>query len=651
MAKIGIVKGRVRALVRVSTDQQNPKSQLDVLEAFAAQEEFSYQKIVTEPHRRRGHGRSSPEFSQLIEDGENKMFDWLVVDHSNRLGAYDSDEYGYWVTKLKWAKIRVWAINRGELTKADGSTAMMNTLDHIGSYDERTGLAERVSRGVREKAKMGFVPFAGSYPTGYDRECVAERGEVLFRVVLEGKTKRVIYPDGQVLLITAKHTYPGKSKYDHYRPVLSLDPPQIQLVKDIFNQFVNEAITPFAIARLLVKKGIKNVQDKPWTRSQILYMLQHPMYTGRIFTNRTSSARYKALDKSGANYIDGQRTDKNKAVCRAIPREDWVEVGHFEHLRIIDDKTWNDAQTKLTNQPTRVKAPTQPDLWLRAFVRCGGCGQPMHGVAKKGRQLSHKYRCYTYIKNHRTVANACRPNYVSQDLIEEALGIACQGLAGGVFANTPDYTSAIDKPFNDMVHLYMPTSVEYQRLLKEVKADIKRFTGGTTTDDDLKGYDEESLLEYYRHLYDAHEATIKQDIAAAYADLKSLMGARKGLSENGPAWRLNSEDIAAAEAWIVRLESSLVPLDERLDAIHNKQVEMMQQFVTTAQAIKEGNKRERAEALSKVIRSITVHFKENTDKYRPPGHKGSNFQDLPVRITFEPIEGQPFEYTIDYPKS
>ena len=107
---------------------------------------------------------------------------------------------------------------------------------------------------------------------------------------------------------------------------------QSEIVKMIFDWFVNERLSPGEIGRKLTEMGIPTKTGKPeWAKETVRDILQNNLYTGKIRWNRR---------KVSKEYEDGKLTKKK----RRCEKKDYLIV-EGKHPAIISEEMFEKAQT------------------------------------------------------------------------------------------------------------------------------------------------------------------------------------------------------------------------------------------------------------------------------------------------------------------
>lgn len=156
-------------------------------------------------------------------------------------------------------------------------------------------------------------------------------------------------------------------------------PAEAEIVKLIFDKYVNSHMGLFEIARTLNALGYKTSRNKPFERRSIEYILQNPTYCGMIRWNRTVN-----------------ETNEIR------PKEEWVITkGH--HEAIITEDLFNAAQERYhASYKPKGKRPTSSyKHWMSGLLKCPVCGRTMickSHYKKNGTINTFYYSCYGYSK-------------------------------------------------------------------------------------------------------------------------------------------------------------------------------------------------------------------------------------------------------------
>ncbi len=150
---------------------------------------------------------------------------------------------------------------------------------------------------------------------------------------------------------------------------LVIDEKEAEIVKSVFNLFLEKGFGYYAIAKQLNEKGILSKFKKDWSIRTIKLMLTNPVYKGTLVWNRKDSSKKK-------------RTEKNDA--------EWVVIDDCLSA-IIEKNVWDAVQKKVNSKQIAPRAKTSPHL-LGGILKCGKCGKGM-SIGWSGSK-NNRYRVY-----------------------------------------------------------------------------------------------------------------------------------------------------------------------------------------------------------------------------------------------------------------
>lgn len=311
------------AYIRVSTDDQieySPASQLEKIREYAKRNDYILpdEFIYMDEGISGRHTEKRAAFNLMIGTAKQKPkpFDAILLWKFSRFARNREDSIVYKSMLRKQCGIDVISIseNTGDDKMSVLIEAMIEAMDEYYSIN----LSEEVKRGMNEKASRGEIVTIPSF--GY--------------TVKNGK----------------------------YVP----DPETAPIIKKIFSDYLN-GTGLITIARQLNDLGCRTRRGNPFENRTIKYILQNPVYIGKIRWNPQGKTNY-----------------------REHFNENTVE-GHHEPL--IDIETWENVQAKLNTRAQvkymRTTDPKEPFM-LQGLCRCSACG------ATLTRSISQSVQCYAY---------------------------------------------------------------------------------------------------------------------------------------------------------------------------------------------------------------------------------------------------------------
>ncbi len=355
------------AYVRVSTDSQmelSPESQLDAILEYAKEHNITISKehIFMESEGRSGKkAENRPQFQQMIAAAKTKPrpFDCILVWKFSRF-ARNQDESTFYKGMLrKKLGIDVLSISEPVLDGMYGRLIEMiiEWQDEFYSYN----LAQDVTRGMKSRAQSGG--YQCRPPLGY----------------------RVPYHNAAVEIV----------------------PEEAGIVRMIFEKYVNERMSIFAITRLLNSLGLKTSRGKSFEKRSVEYILQNPAYAGIVRWNRVSHETKKIKDRS-----------------------EWI-ISQGHHPPIISEELYNQAISRYESECTRrnAKPAEQVRHWLGGILKCSDCGRSLSSCQnhrKKG-ETCYSFQCCGYLKGK------CSSNhYISEKhIVPAVMNSLREALSGG----------------------------------------------------------------------------------------------------------------------------------------------------------------------------------------------------------------------------
>ena len=296
---------RAAQYVRMSTDLQkySTENQADVIKAYASERGFEIVRTYVDAGKSglRIEGREA--LQQLIRDVETRSADFevILVYDVSRWGRFqDADESAYYEYICRRASIQVEYC--AEQFENDGGpvATIVKSVKRAMAGEYSRELSTKVFKGQCRLIELGYRQ-GGPAGFGLRRVLVNEQGEL--KAELKRGEQKSLQTD-RVLLM------PGPAE-------------EVDLVRWIYGQFLDEGKVEGEIATALNEKGIKTDLDRAWTRSVVHQILTNEKYIGNNVYNRKS---FKL---------------KRKRVSNAP--EMWIRAdGAFE--AIVDPRKWAIAQ-------------------------------------------------------------------------------------------------------------------------------------------------------------------------------------------------------------------------------------------------------------------------------------------------------------------
>lgn len=300
-----------------------------------------------------GIDRSRPEFNRMLHDCEDGHIDIVVCKDQSRFSRdsvvieqYINDRF------LEWGIRFIGVADNADTDSESYSTMRLFTSAYNEMYVR--DISSKIRRTLAYKREQG--EFIGSFaPYGY---CTAP----------DDRHRLVIDEEAASVVRTIFGMYVSGEGYRSIVKQLNDDgiPSPSEYKKRKGSRYINMN------AEGSSSRGL-------WTQSTIARILANEVYTGTLVQGRSHSISYKNKKR------------------RKVDENEWVRI-HGAHEAVIDDKTWESAQERLSSH-TRVGRRSQELSPLSGKVRCAVCGRPMKRNVYYNKARTIKYyglQCASY---------------------------------------------------------------------------------------------------------------------------------------------------------------------------------------------------------------------------------------------------------------
>ncbi|WP_053027469.1 cassette chromosome recombinase CcrC [Staphylococcus haemolyticus] len=188
---------------------------------------------------------------------------------------------------------------------------------------------------------------------------------------------------------------------------LVIDENEANIVREIFDLYLNHNKGLKAITTVLNQKGYRTINQKPFSVYGVKYILNNPVYKGYVrFNNHQNWAVQRRSGKS----------DKNDVI-----------LVKGKHEAIISEEVFDKVHEKLASKSFKPGRPIGGDFYLRGLIKCPECGNNMvcrrtYYKTKKSKERTIKsyYICSLF---NRSGSSACHSNSINAEVVERVINV------------------------------------------------------------------------------------------------------------------------------------------------------------------------------------------------------------------------------------
>ena len=256
--------------VRMSTDHQrySTENQREAIRKYAAQHGMDIVRTYADEGKSGLSLDGRDALKQLIKDvqGGRPGFKAIVVYDISRWGRFqDADESAYYEYVCRRAGIQV--IYCAEPFENDGSpmSVIMKSVKRAMAGEYSRELSNKVFMGQCRLIELGFHQ-GGAPGFGLRRMLLDEHRSP--KAELNHGEQKSLQTDRVVLVPGPEH--------------------EVEIVREIYSQFVDRQLSERDIAHDLNQAGIRTDLDRDWTRGTVHQLLTNEKYVGNNVYNKTS---------------------------------------------------------------------------------------------------------------------------------------------------------------------------------------------------------------------------------------------------------------------------------------------------------------------------------------------------------------------------
>jgi site-specific DNA recombinase len=194
----------------------------------------------------------------------------------------------------------------------------------------------------------------------------------------------------QAVLSCAPYGYRYVKKSEHSDGFWEIDEVQAQVVREVFERYINDGTSIGELARWLSERGVPTRTGKAvWDRSSVWGMLRNTAYRGQAAFGKT-----KTLERHGkptrTTRGRGERHGRRPA-REDQPAEKWTLIAV---PAIVSEETFEPAQARLAHNAHFAKRNTKKPTLLQGILVCRECGYGCYRTTTRTtKKRIYYYRC------------------------------------------------------------------------------------------------------------------------------------------------------------------------------------------------------------------------------------------------------------------
>jgi len=341
---------QVALYARVSSDRQVEEgtiaSQLAALHAYVDEQGYGVDAdLIFSDDGFSGATLARPGLDALRDRAMMGSIDRILVLTPDRLARNHAHQLVL-IEEFKRLGVDIVFVNR-PLAQTPEDQLLLQMQGVIAEF-EREKIIERSRRGKLHKAKQGRVSVLSGAPYGYVYIAAGESGEARYEI----------------------------------------HPQEADVVRRVFNLYVDEGLSIGAIARVLTADHIPTRRGAPqWERSVVWGMLRNPAYTGQAAYRKTQAVSRQRPTKQANDH--GFYPKHVHSSSRQRPQDEWFFISV---PRLISSPLFERASRRLeVNKKHAPRNNKRYEYLLSGLLRCQSCGYSIYG---KPASNSKYKRCY-----------------------------------------------------------------------------------------------------------------------------------------------------------------------------------------------------------------------------------------------------------------
>ncbi|MEG1141800.1 MAG: recombinase family protein [Clostridia bacterium] len=382
-------KPKVAIYARVSTESLEQDGSFEAQQRYFT-EKYKDKYEIVEIYAEKKSGtniKNRDEFQKLLKDAglelEHKKgninlyntnkepkFNYILVKSVSRLSR--NTETVTIIRKLKAQGVYIIYDDINKTTESEDDEMLLSIMQTV-AQQESVEKSRIVRWGIKRSAEANMIRMS-SIPFGYDR-----------------------VPNENRLLINEK---------------------EAEIVKYVYELYVNEDKGARAIKQMLDEKGYKNREGKSFTERSLLYMVQNCKYCGINLRNR---------------YTSNDLYNKNSRI--ELSEEEWIKFKNERIPIIISEEMFDKAQQKLESRRANgrgYRGFTRSPFAKKFVCECGG--NYIHNKFKNGDKEAVGF----YVCNRRKKMGKAKSGCSSRNILESELDEVIEEYLNGKYKKILD---------------------------------------------------------------------------------------------------------------------------------------------------------------------------------------------------------------------
>ena len=313
----------VVAYCRVSTDKEDQLNSFEAQKAFFSEytkrNDLNLIKIYADEGITGTSTKKRDEFNKMMSDSSSGIFDCILVKDVSRFARNTVDLLKS-TRKLKANGVNVIFIT-GNMQTNESSEVILSIFGAL-AQEESANTSKRVKFGKRINAEKGKVP---NFCYGYI-----------------------------------------KTKGDYFN--LQINEQEAEIVREIFDLYVNQGYGTHKISKILNARGLKSLRGVNWTTTAVSRILKNKLYAGYVVNNVTEIE----------DFIEKTLRKKDKS--------EWIEIERPE-FAIIPLELWERAQAVNESNNLEIAATLHKKRGNKypfsTLITCAVCGYSFRRIRYK----------------------------------------------------------------------------------------------------------------------------------------------------------------------------------------------------------------------------------------------------------------------------